>query len=403
MADVCLILEGTYPFVTGGVSTWVQSLIEGLPEVSFEVVHLRDGDRYAGAAPYPVPANCTSVRQVLLDPDRDGLSPSIHHDLPDAGVYHSLSSGLAGAVGCQLATARRRPLVVTDHGVAWRECRMGSGELESGRRPAGAGGTPSQRQERRRAWETRLEATAADAYATAHTITTVCSANARLQRQLGARPERSVVIRNPVAAADHRAGPTERDGSEWWVGFVGRVVPLKDVATFIRACARVATRLPSARFAVIGPLDHDAGYAARCQELATEEGLDGRLVFPGETDPTGWYRRLDTVVLTSLSEGEPLVLLEAMAAGVPVIATAVGGCPELLGREPGRSSAAGLLTEVGNPDSTAAAMLAVHDQPTLRHRLVATGIERVRRLHHPSTTLTSYGSIYDRAVLSRRR
>src|SRR5207249_8569234 len=115
-------------------------------------------------------------------------------------------------------------------------------------------------------------------------------------------------------------------------------------------------------FAVIGPTDHEPGYVERCRRLATELEIGDRVTFTGETDPAPWYGRLDAVALTSVSEAQPLALLEAMAAGRPVVATAVGGCPELV-------ADAGLIVPPRNPTATAHALLRLAADPALRVRL----------------------------------
>ncbi|RME46513.1 MAG: DUF3492 domain-containing protein, partial [Chloroflexi bacterium] len=344
MHDVCLILEGTYPYITGGVSAWVQALLAGLPDLDFALVHLSAGNGRKPPSRYAPPANLTEFIEWPLDVGEvrvrrsqqlvgrrwdPHLTPA---SLPKARVYHALSTGFAGLLGCQVKLATGRPLILTEHGIYWREVQAGAGELECGFRVVPDGNDCISLHVVRNHWTVALQEAARQAYAQADVITTVCRANARLQFALGAPPSRCQVIHNGVdwpALAPNGARSPATDGI-YRIGFVGRVVSIKDVATFLKACQLVAGELPTAHFYVIGPLDHDPPYAAYCQSLAAGLGLEDRVTFTGETDPVPWYRRLDVVALTSVSEGQPLALLEAMAAGVPVVATAVGGCPELI-------------------------------------------------------------------------
>ncbi len=366
MTDVALVVEGTYPYVTGGVSAWTQQLIEGLPDVSFSVVNLGEG----GTARYDRPANLVEVVDLPVDHETGSAS----EEVPDALVYHALATGAAGATASSAAAERGRAFLLSEHGLAWLEARIGI----VGCKPTGVVDAP------------RIEAQARRAYRDAHAVTAVCGWSAALQRELGARDVQ--VIQNAAV----RAEPTElrdladrRDAGAPLIGFVGRVVGVKDVVTFLDACRLVADEVPTARFVVVGPLDHDLEYAARCLDRAEALGLDVR--FTGATDPAQWYPHLDALVLTSRSEAQPLVALDAMAAGVPVVATAVGGCTELLA---GR----GLVTRPGDPSATAAAVLRLLRDGALRSRLVEAARVRVSQEHHAPAMVAAFGSLYEAAA-----
>jgi glycosyltransferase involved in cell wall biosynthesis len=357
MKDVTLVVDGGYPFTVGGVSEWTSNLVAGLPDVSFAVAALCDPDEPVRAPAYALPPNVTCVEV------------ETPHELPEARVYHALSTGAAGAFAARAAAERGSRFVLSEHGLAWLEARLGI----SGCKPVYA--PPADPLD--------VDAQAREAYAHAHAVTAVCSWNARLQEHAARRAVR--VIENAVRRAPER----RREEGPPLVGFVGRVVPIKDVVTFLRACRLVADELPSARFAVVGPLGHVPVYARRCRELAAQLGLD--VVFTGETDPGPWYERLDVLVLTSRSEAQPLVALEAMAAGVPVVATGVGGCSELL-------AGAGLVTPVGSPAATAAAVLRLLHDERLRPHVVAAGRARVAGRHDPARMLRSFHELYEAAA-----
>ncbi|MFQ5342504.1 MAG: GT4 family glycosyltransferase PelF [Anaerolineae bacterium] len=413
VVDVCLILEGTYPYITGGVAAWVQSLLTGLPDLTFAIVHLSAGDNQPGHARYTLPPNLVEIVDWPLDVGEHTMrlgeirNPkseirNLTAPLPDARLYHALSTGFAGLLGCQVKQALGRPLILTEHGIYWREVQAGAYELECGFQIAPIGQDGIGLQALRDHWRVALQDAARQAYAQADIITTVCQANARLQFALGASPSRCHVIHNGVdwpALAPKESRRPASDGV-YRIGFVGRVVSIKDVATFLTACQLVADALPGAEFYIVGPLDHDPAYAARCRGLATNLGLGDQVTFTGETDPVLWYRRLDVVVLTSLSEGQPLVLLEAMAAGVPVVATAVGGCPELvLGATQSDQALgpAGILTPVRDPGATARAILALCRDVGRWRQASRAGQERVRRYYSLDQLRAAYRMLYARA------
>ena len=127
---------------------------------------------------------------------------------------------------------------------------------------------------------------------------------------------------------------------------------------------------------MIGPMEEDAAYATRCRDLVARLGRADQIAFVGPMPPAAIYGDLDVVVLTSFSEGQPLVILEAYARGVPVIATDVGACREMI---EGRGAAdraigpSGFVTRVATPKETAAALVRLARDPKLRRRMGAGG------------------------------
>ena len=133
------------------------------------------------------------------------------------------------------------------------------------------------------------------------------------------------------------------------VGIVGRLAPIKDVGTFLRAAAAVRAAVPAARFAVVG----DGEERGRLEAERARLGLEDCVFFHGwRRDMAAVYGDLDVVVNCSRNEGTPVALIEALAAGRPVVATRVGGTPDLLGD--GRR---GLLVPPGDAAALAAGVV----------------------------------------------
>jgi glycosyltransferase involved in cell wall biosynthesis len=383
MIDVCLVMEGNYPYVTGGVSAWADGLLHALgTDVRFAVAHVRaegaPAVERAYAPPPGVPVACVDVENREVLPE-----PGLHAALPEARVYHATATGTAGELARQAAAARGAAFALTEHGIAWRDITSlpklpKSHHVRPDLDPAISA------EDRARLGRDAVRM-ARQAYADADVITSVCGPNAAVQAAAGAARERLRVIPNPVAAMT--GGAIERDG--FLTAFVGRVAPEKDLATFLRACRLVADSRDDARFAVVGPLDQDPGYVDECLELAAGLDLGERLVFTGETDPAGWYARMDVLALTSTTEAQPLVALEAMAAGVPVVATDVGGCREAIGD-------AGLLTPAGNPHATAEAIMRLADDELLRARMGNAGRRQAQANHDPRRVYRAYRELYER-------
>lgn len=134
--------------------------------------------------------------------------------------------------------------------------------------------------------------------------------------------EKRSILRNEIGAAP----------DELVVGFVGRLTEIKNISLFLNTAARLKAKSiddsPRMRFAIAG----DGHLREELEREAASLGLDDTLVFLGNrTDTETLYAGMDIVALTSLNEGTPLSLIEAMASGRPVISTMVGGVPDLIG------------------------------------------------------------------------
>ncbi|RMD85393.1 MAG: glycosyltransferase [Candidatus Dadabacteria bacterium] len=172
------------------------------------------------------------------------------------------------------------------------------------------------------------------------------------ERVYRVRPESAAVVYNGVDLERFQFRPPVRTGR---IGTVGRLTPQKDLGTFLEAAARVARRRPEVRFEIAGA----GSERARLESQARALGLSERVRFLGTTDRIERFLEgLEQFWLTSAWEGTPNVLLEAMAVGVPVIATAVGGVPEVV--DSGRT---GVLVDPGDCERIARASIDLWKQP----------------------------------------
>jgi len=176
-------------------------------------------------------------------------------------------------------------------------------------------------------------------------IVTVSRAVEReLVQRLGWPAERITVIPNGVAL-----DPVLPERGEL-VGTLTSFAPVKGLDVLLDA----ARQLPAARFALFGE-----GDASALETRARALGLDGRVTFPGAVPARAALAQMSVFVLSSYMENAPLALLEAMAAGVPVVATRVGGVPELV------PEGTGELVEPGDPAALAAAIARLLGDPAL--------------------------------------
>jgi polysaccharide biosynthesis protein PelF len=490
-ADVCLVLEGTYPYVAGGVSSWVHVLLRAFQERRFALWHIGPHPDAYGEPRYQTPDNVVALEEVYcadrnpitarrasLLPRRRRIGPSrvleairrIHlhgaadagtvsdlaagdlgvedflfgdetFDLfrelydeltpdapftevfwhlramhvpllrllaapvPEAGVYHAVSTGYAGLLGLVAAERTGRPLLITEHGLYARER-----EMELSRAPwiddegAGDGLGDVELSPLRGLWSRFFRTLSRLAYQRANRLLTLSEVNRRKQVEDGAAAGKLEVIPNGVELATYAGAAAALESREpnpvMRVGFVGRVVPIKDVIMLIRAVS-VAVQSVDLEVWIIGPQDEDPAYARRCTDLVAALGLEQVVRFLGPQPVVEYYPQLDVLLLTSISEGQPLVILEAHAAGLPVVATDVGSCRELLEGRPGADvdlGPSGIVTRVADPESTAGALVALARNPARRRELGRTGLRRVTRCYQLGDVVAAYDGVYQEAT-----
>jgi glycosyltransferase involved in cell wall biosynthesis len=478
MTRVCLVLEGCYPYVTGGVGKWAHDLIASLPELEFTILALWPTRESLPPPRYPRLPNVRDLRTIFMltapGPARGSAPPEawrwvedLHRGLktgdvsalgkicPHAGamdflkdpaawdllcrlyqdfappdtsfpdyfwtwrathlplfslfreplekadVVHVISTGYAGCLGALHKLRGRIPLITTEHGLYTRERAQEIWEAEW---------IPGQPQaDARRAgnffkswWNRMFQALERITYAASDRIVALFEENRRYQVAHGAPEERTLVIPNGVDLAYFDAVKRKAGGppGPFHVGLVGRIVPIKDIKTFISACKSLVDRLgPGAvKVSLIGPADEDETYAAQCVEMTRLLGLQDVVTFVGKADVRRYYETLDAVVLTSLSEGQPLVLLEALACGIPAVATDVGSCREILeGRsdEDRALGPAGFVTPLADPEATAEALHRLATRPELAREMGAAGRRRVERYYRLDQVRTAYLELYE--------
>ncbi|MFN2312659.1 MAG: GT4 family glycosyltransferase PelF, partial [Spirochaetia bacterium] len=225
-----------------------------------------------------------------------------------------LCTGYAGFVGAIARATTGRPLALTEHGIYHRERSI---EIDASRELRG---------QQRDQWKELFFALSRLSYACSDRIITLFEANRRLELNLGAPAHISQVIPNGIDLPRFRGVVREtRPGFH-----VGMIVPIKDIKTFIVAARGVIEQIPETQFYCIGPLEESPEYVEECRDLAQAMGISEQFHFTGRQNVLDYYSFLNVVVLSSLSEAQPLVILEAQAAGVPVVATRVGDVPGLL-------------------------------------------------------------------------
>jgi glycosyltransferase involved in cell wall biosynthesis len=242
----------------------------------------------------------------------------------------------------------------------------------------------------------------------AHAVVANAEAVAARLRAEGYDGRRLEVILNGVAPpAPARAGEPLRRAFGWpadapLIGAIGRLHPVKRFEDFVDAAARVAERHRSARFLIVGPTAGTPAveaYAAALRRRVAERGLEGRFVLAGaRRDVPALLPELALSVSSSASEGLSNTLIESLAAGVPVVATAVGGNPEVV-----EDGVHGRLVEPGDPEALARAICAVLESPELAARYARAGRVRASRRFGRERMVARTTELYERLLATAGR
>lgn len=486
--DVCIIVEGCYPYVPGGVSSWIDWLIRSQPETSFSVVALwpRPTDqkpRYElppnvlsfhhvflqdfGAAPrtrlaippgvgelgraltrlttrggvealwdvtmrlremrshvsLPVLFNSPVAWQLVQEMYADempygsflhyfwawrallgGLFATLEFELPRARVYHTISTGYAGVLAARAAIETGRPMLLTEHGIYTNERRVELLMAEWVTDIVDKGHMlDDPRFDLRDMWVRAFEAYARTCYEAASEVVTLYRDNQRLQTALGADTSRLRVIANGIDVGKFAGLPRAAQTDIPTMALIGRVVPIKDIQTFIAAAKLVRDRIPNLRAWVMGPTDEDESYFAECRALVARLGLEDTVEFTGAVKIVDYLPKVHVAVLTSLSESQPLVVLEAGAAGIPFVATNAGSCREIIEGRPDEVPSfgpGGIVTDLVAPDQIAAAVVALLTDPERREMSGDALRARVETYYTSEQAAGAYTELYRQLVLA---
>lgn len=472
---ICLLTEGSYPYVVGGVSSWCQMLIQGLPEHEFLVYSIGAESRDRGKFRYQLPDNMIGIQEEFLDdilgqksqgmkediltaPEKKVLyglvvgdqpirirdlvpifrdrrrfqSPLdifmssdffqviqqvyeekyaylpftdffwtlrsmliplfflLQQELPEADVYHSVATGYCGVIGAMAAEIYQKPFLITEHGIYSRER-----EVEIIKSDWAKGDFKS-------VWIQYFYNLAKLSYQTADHVYTLFEHNAEIERNLGCDPEKIGIVPNGVHLEQFAGLPElqQHDGP-FTIGAVVRVVPIKDIVTLLRAFFLVKRELPDARLFIMGGLEEDPEYYALCRQTVEMLRIQD-VTFTGAVRVVEYLPKMDLLMLSSISEGQPLAVLEGQAAHRPFVTTDVGCCRELIyGDSTDTLGPAGSIVAPMDYEAMAAEIVRLGKDFDLRRQMGNIGYERVKRGYTYEHFIASYRKIYEQERRSR--
>lgn len=303
--------------------------------------------------------------------------------LPRADLYHCLCTGYAGVLGSMAKHLYGSPLMISEHGIYTREREE---ELVKAKWVQGL---------YKNVWINQFRKMSRLAYDRADLVTSLYEHARTLQVELDCPEQKTLVTPNGihVDAFQDLPGKTEEDGDRINVGAVLRVTPIKDVKTMIQAFGFAKEREPALKLWIMGPWEEDEEYARDCFDLVEDMGLQD-VVFTGRISVKEYLGRMDMTILTSISEGQPLTILESFAAHRPVIATDVGNCRGLIQGEGDGLGEAGIVTHIMNLGEISQAILYLAHHPEERRKMGEIGYQRVFARYRSEQMYDTYAHIY---------
>jgi glycosyltransferase involved in cell wall biosynthesis len=294
--------------------------------------------------------------------------------VPNTEVVHCVANGLAVLPALAANWTHGSAILLTEHGVYLRERYLG--QRDAGYR-----------------WPVKalylafLRLLCGHGYQAATTITPGNVYNQAWEQRLGADARRIRTVYNGVdpvefpAVTEEPATPT--------ISWAGRIDPIKDLETLLHAFAAVRREMPQARLRLFGGVTAAARpYLDRCHRLATELGLDGSVTFEGRVEQIrDAYAAGAVVVLSSISEGFPYTLIEAMTCARACVATDVGGVAEAL-------ADTGRLVPPRDPEAMARACLELLRDAALRRRLGTAARARALAQFTVDRAIGAFAGIY---------
>ena len=303
--------------------------------------------------------------------------------LPKADLYHCVATGYAGVLGAMAKQKYGCGLLISEHGIYTREREE---ELIRAKWVEGI---------YKNIWIEQFRKMSQLAYDRADKVTSLYEHARELQIELGCPKEKTQVTPNGVDPSrfENLVVLPEMQDDKVHVGAILRVTPIKDVKTMIRAFAYAKKKAPSLKLWIMGPTDEDEEYAKECFAMVDLMEIDD-IVFTGRVNVSEYMGGLDMTILTSISEGQPLTILESYAAHKPVIATDVGNCRGLIYGEDDDFGEAGILTHIMNVEEIADAMVQLATHPNRRKRMGESGYKRLMRKYKVVDMQKTYEQIY---------
>lgn len=459
---VCVIVEGAYPYLTGGVSSWLQKMMLEYDDIEFIVQTIIVDRKQKNQIRYEIPKTVSRMHVTYLFDDdylkkkkkvkltnneynafkslfygenidwqaifkffrkeyvsldellksKDFLELTKEYYLDHysnvvftdflwsmrsmyqplftvlrnppikADLYHTLSTGYAGVLGSMAKFQYKKPLLLSEHGIYTREREE---ELIKASWVKGI---------YKDLWINQFYKLSSCGYDFADKVTSLFPEARDIQVELGCSRQKINVIGNGVKLELFEDLPQKDISDEYInIGAVLRVTPIKDVKTMISSFYLAKQSQSKLKLWIIGPLDENKEYADECMELIEELNVKD-IIFTGTVNVRDYIGKMDFMILSSLSEGQPLVILEGFAAKKPFVSTNVGDCKNLIVGNNDDFGDAGIVVPLMNTEKMSKAILKIANDKELRENMGMNGYKRVNKFHKDSDIYRKYRELY---------
>ncbi|MDD3429275.1 MAG: GT4 family glycosyltransferase PelF [Oscillospiraceae bacterium] len=320
---------------------------------------------------------------------RSMLLPELYlltQPVPKADIYHATCTGYSGLLGSLGSFVNKKPFIVTEHGIYTREREE---EILRAKWVV-----PYFRHN----WIDLFYQFSSCAYSHAAAVTTLYEQARQKQIELGSAPEKTSVIANGIHYERFCGLEDKQPDGYIDIGAVVRIAKIKDIKTMIYAFTELKARVKNARLHIMGDVD-DKDYYKECLLLVKQLGTQD-IIFTGMVNVIEYMEKLDFTILTSISEAQPLAVIESFAAKRPCVTTDVGSCRELLfgccaGDDLGQ---AGYCAPPMNKEELALAMERMCKDAKRRREMGAVGRKRAQTYFTHQHSMQQYKQLYREVV-----
>ena len=467
---VCLICEGSYPYVSGGVASWIQMILKEFSDIDFVIFTIATNKEEMSTFKYELPPSVKSVvtyyisdkvmgkkgkriklndkdkkilRKIVLDNPKDidwqesfqfikehklnmnevlmgkdffdivlnlyeqtdmksNFNDFLWHlrgmyfpflnvlteEIPDVDIFHSVSTGYAGMIGSVFSNITGKPFILSEHGIYTREREediIKADWLDGVYKGI---------------WIDFFKKISIMAYDRAYVVTTLFETNRSLQIELGCDLNKIQIIPNGVdTEIMNKATPRKEERKEYFnIGSILRIVPIKDIKTMLIGYAIAKERQPNIRLNILGNFDEDIVYYELCRQLVSELSIKD-VIFHGQVNINEYIMNYDLLLLTSISEGQPLAVLEGLSAGIPFICTNVGNCQDLLeGTKEDVLGRAGFIIPIMDTEALADQIVYCANNKNELVNMGKIGKSRIEKFYKKSDFLCKFKDIYIESI-----
>lgn len=475
---VCFVAEGSYPYMIGGISSWINIFMKCFPDYEFKTFSIGAKEKDKGKYMCKIADNMTKIEECFLDTalkERVSWSPKrviksardkevlINHfsgkysdwplifeivskfkskevidffnsvdffdivreiydaeykyapfndflwsmrtmylyqfhvlkgEVPEADIYHSVSAGFPGIVASKVAYFTGKPFVLTEHGIYTREREE---EIIKNK---------AIKDYVKDLWIKYFHSMSQCAYIFADKIVTQFNRNREIEIEAGADKRKTLIIPNGINVEEYKITIDKRlYGDDIVAGAIARIVPIKDIVTMIKAFEKAKQRVPKLKLVLVGPDNEDVVYHSYVMDYVKKRHIDD-VIFTGRVNYDIYIKSLfsmDIVLLTSISEAQPLSLLEAMSANKPIITTDVGSCGELILGSNDYIGEAGIVAPVMDYEAIADAIVRLAKDSNLREKMGQAGRKRASTYYTIENMGKCYRKLYEELVETKKK